>query len=188
MHRLSVSQPLVVLIHLGRFSEKVIQHIHVQLKHFVNVVPIVHNLIIISAQAHHYPYRKVLQWPQRFSNVTVRGFAVRSNYLGIGEGYFMSLRTTIPRNACTLTYLTTHARCWFARRIGATMRIFSTTSLIWRQSGVPPLGEPSNRLRNCVTALSSLLAPSKPTMIGAEPFNKRNSEVARAAWEIPAWK
>ena len=62
MERRAVRQPRLRLVDLGRLALEVIEHIHVQLQILVDLVPILHDLIIVRAQPHDDPGRQVPQW------------------------------------------------------------------------------------------------------------------------------
>mmetsp|Transcript_24520 Transcript_24520/g.45699 ORF Transcript_24520/g.45699 Transcript_24520/m.45699 type:complete len:244 (-) Transcript_24520:279-1010(-) len=80
MHWLCVRQPLVRPMHLGRLSKQIVQDVHLQLQLRVDVIPVVHHLVVISAQPDHHPHRQVVQGLHRLHYVTIAGLAVSGNH------------------------------------------------------------------------------------------------------------
>mmetsp|Transcript_28398 Transcript_28398/g.48731 ORF Transcript_28398/g.48731 Transcript_28398/m.48731 type:complete len:238 (-) Transcript_28398:596-1309(-) len=79
MHRLGIRQPAVVLVHLPGLAAQVVQHVHVQLQLAVDVVPVLHDAVLVRAQPHHHPHRQRAQRLHRCDDVAIAGLAVRGD-------------------------------------------------------------------------------------------------------------
>ena len=100
------------------------------------------------------------------------------------SGFMVSSR--LPSEASPSVMMTTQALCPLLCSSGAMSCTFLITSLIWRQSGVSPLGPLEKNLLS-FSLFSSSSSSSVPTSSGGALFRVRISDGAEAARDSATW-
>lgn len=76
MHRLGIRQPWIELEDLLGLTSKVIQDVDVEVNRLVDGVPIIDDLVIVSAQADDHPARQVFERLEGLGYIAVGAFTI----------------------------------------------------------------------------------------------------------------
>jgi hypothetical protein len=60
-------------VYLSGLSQWIVDDVHVQLNHAVNVIPVVNHFVLVSAKTNHHPHWQFFKWTHRSYIVVIAG-------------------------------------------------------------------------------------------------------------------
>ena len=60
-------------VYLSGLSQWIVDDVHVQLNHAVNVIPVVYHFVLVSAKTNHNPHWQFFNWTHRSYIVVITG-------------------------------------------------------------------------------------------------------------------